>query len=179
MKCEDCIHYNKSSSNLCKKWILPLERDEKPCKHFEPKEDSWADIILQKDDAKQLIEQLSHTPILDDEIRKAMEEDMSEVGVEIIKTEEAKENGIKYLNINASNSEVERNPDIVRLCADARILEYVKRKTGHWILDETDNSITCNKCGCLIWANDISNGDAHYCPNCGARMVEPQESEGV
>jgi len=45
-----------------------------------------------------------------------------------------------------------------------------KSKTGHWILDETDNSITCDKCGCLIWANDISNGDAHYCPNCGAEM---------
>ena len=44
-------------------------------------------------------------------------------------------------------------------------------KTGHWILDETDNSITCDKCGCLIWANDISNGEAHYCPNCGAKMV--------
>ena len=51
------------------------------------------------------------------------------------------------------------------------------RPRGHWILDETDNSITCDKCGCLIWANDISNGDAYYCPNCGAKMVEPQESE--
>ena len=30
-------------------------------------------------------------------------------------------------------------------------------RKGHWILDETDNSITCDKCGCLIWANDISN----------------------
>ena len=52
------------------------------------------------------------------------------------------------------------------------------QKTGHWILDETDNSITCNKCGCLIWANDISNGEAYYCPNCGFRMVEQKESEG-
>lgn len=43
-------------------------------------------------------------------------------------------------------------------------------KMGHWILDETDNSITCDKCGCLIWANDISNGEAHYCTNCGAEM---------
>ena len=51
------------------------------------------------------------------------------------------------------------------------------RLRGHWILDETDNSITCDKCGCLIWANDISNGEAYYCPNCGAKMVEPQESE--
>ena len=54
------------------------------------------------------------------------EEDMSEVGVEIVKTEEAEKSGIKYLNINVSNSEVERKPDIVRLCADAGILEYVK-----------------------------------------------------
>jgi PHP family Zn ribbon phosphoesterase len=60
---------------------------------------------------------------------KAESEDMSEVGVEIIKTEEIKENGIKHLNINVSNDEVERNPDIVRLCADAGILEYVKPKT--------------------------------------------------
>lgn len=51
-----------------------------------------------------------------------------------------------------------------------------KSKTGHWILDETDNSITCDKCGCLIWANDISNGDAHYCPNCGAKM-ESEDKE--
>lgn len=51
---------------------------------------------------------------------------MNEVGVEIVKTEETEESGIKYLNINVSNSEVERKPDIVRLCADAGILEYVK-----------------------------------------------------
>ena len=51
---------------------------------------------------------------------------MNEVGVEIVKTEETEKSGIKYLNINVSNSEVERNPDIVRLCADAGILEYVK-----------------------------------------------------
>lgn len=50
-------------------------------------------------------------------------------------------------------------------------------KTGHWILDETDNSITCDKCGCLIWANDISNGEAYYCPNCGARMAESEDKE--
>lgn len=43
-----------------------------------------------------------------------------------------------------------------------------KIKTGRWILDETDNSITCDKCGCLIWANDINNGEAYYCPNCGS-----------
>ena len=55
---------------------------------------------------------------------------MKEVGVEIIKTEETEEkSGTKYLNINVSNSEVERNPDVVRLCSDVGILEYVKPKT--------------------------------------------------
>jgi hypothetical protein len=58
------------------------------------------------------------------------EEDiMNEVGIEIIKTEENEKSGKKYLNINVSNSEVERNPDIVRLCSDVGILEYVKLKT--------------------------------------------------
>lgn len=53
---------------------------------------------------------------------------MSEVGVEIVKTEETKEGRTKYFNINVSNSEVERNPDIVRLYSDAGTLEYVKPK---------------------------------------------------
>lgn len=46
--------------------------------------------------------------------------------VEIVKTEVDMKN-IKYLNINVSNSEVERDPDIVRLCSDVGILEYVKK----------------------------------------------------
>ena len=52
---------------------------------------------------------------------------MSEVGVEIVKTDETEENKIKYLNINVSNSEVERNPDVVRLHSDAGTLEYIKQ----------------------------------------------------
>ena len=113
---------------------------------------------------------------------------MSEVGVEIVKTEEAKESGIKYLNINVSNSEVERNPDIVRLCADAGILEYVKPKTGHWSrkikVDAYDIAgvktwgikCQCDRCDfTTIVVEDF--GYYKYCPNCGCRMVEPQESE--
>ena len=65
---------------------------------------------------------------------------MSEVGVEIVKTEETEKNRIKYLNINVSNSEVERNPDVVRICADAGILEYVKLSgdaiSRHAVLNE-------------------------------------------
>lgn len=98
---------------------------------------------------------------------------MSEVGVEIVNTEENEESGIKYLNINVSNDEVKRNPDIVRLCADAGILEYVKPKTGHWIehpheagMNWEYSKYECSECH--VWADD----DSDYCPNCGAKMEE-------
>lgn len=95
------------------------------------------------------------------------------VGVGIVKTEEVEESGIKYLNINVSDDEVERNPDIVRICADAGILEYVKSKTGRWLYQKgyIPYKWKCNQCSAKF--QTYSN----YCPYCGARMVEPQESE--
>lgn len=50
-------------------------------------------------------------------------------------------------------------------------------KMGHWVLDESDNSLTCDRCGCLIWASDIHHGEAYYCPNCGCRMGSEGENE--
>ena len=109
---------------------------------------------------------------------------MSELGVEIVNTEETQKSGIKYLNINVSNSEVERDPDIVRLCADAGILEYVKPKTGHWINAKVgklfpSNDFKCSECGNILDFNGVNcgRGDANYCPNCGAKMVDSQERE--
>ena len=60
------------------------------------------------------------------------------------------------------------------------ILEIVKtvvpeREKGEWILDETDNSIECNKCLCQIYPNDIFYGEPHFCPNCGADMRGKQQ----
>lgn len=51
-----------------------------------------------------------------------------------------------------------------------------KAKTGRWIEKDTDTFYDvmlykCDKCG------DISMENGNYCSNCGARMVEPQESE--
>ena len=46
-------------------------------------------------------------------------------------------------------------------------------KTGHWI--DTDNYYQrwkCSECGC-----HTRDAVPPFCPNCGARMVEPQESE--
>lgn len=43
---------------------------------------------------------------------------------------------------------------------------------GHWNIIG-HNCIKCNQCG---FERDYYN-QSKYCPNCGARMVEPQESE--
>lgn len=44
-------------------------------------------------------------------------------------------------------------------------------KIGHWI--DGFGGSKCSECGCL------EAGHSDYCPNCGANMVEPHESEEV
>lgn len=58
-----------------------------------------------------------------------------------------------------------------------KALEQEPRR-GHWIkvhpLQENDEGdYMCSECRCggLVWKPTT------YCPNCGCRMVEPQESE--
>lgn len=55
-------------------------------------------------------------------------------------------------------------------------------KTGHWIgIDEEPHEdYECNRCGYVVstyTANIEPHTEYKYCPNCGARMIEPQESE--
>lgn len=57
-----------------------------------------------------------------------------------------------------------------------------KPKIGHWIGDKAYP--ICPKCNCNIIVEYISYSDyaemykpMKYCPNCGCRMIEPQESE--
>ena len=57
-----------------------------------------------------------------------------------------------------------------------------KEQTGHWIgIDEEPHEdYECDKCGYVVstyTANIEPHTEYKYCPNCGARMVEPQESE--
>ena len=50
-------------------------------------------------------------------------------------------------------------------------------RTGHWI-DMTSGyafNDKCSKCGYIVNIQFID--EYKYCPNCGCRMVEPQESE--
>lgn len=52
-------------------------------------------------------------------------------------------------------------------------------KTGHWIVHEKPNGIRYLECSCCnIWYLNEHLLRNSYCPNCGAKMVEPQESEG-
>ena len=58
-------------------------------------------------------------------------------------------------------------------------------KTGYWIgidgkpshLQDgmTTGSVWCSECGKWLTASDEYSCDGKYCPNCGAKMVEPQE----
>lgn len=61
-----------------------------------------------------------------------------------------------------------------------RILE-IEQKTGHWIMTSdyytgaygTIDYVKCSCCG----KDSLEEGN--FCPNCGAKMVEPKESDVV
>jgi Zn finger protein HypA/HybF involved in hydrogenase expression len=51
-----------------------------------------------------------------------------------------------------------------------------QQKSGKWIRIDKDKC-KCDQCEVISFIAMYPNGDANYCPNCGAKMVEPQESE--
>ena len=68
-------------------------------------------------------------------------------------------------------------------------LEYIRNmpsvnpqpKTGHWIkmllTDMSDIAGQCSECGFIHKFIGGHTAQYNYCPNCGAKMIEPQESE--
>ena len=71
---------------------------------------------------------------------------------------------------------------IARLRDKLSKLPFVtKEKTGHWI--KVTNGRGGHECDlCHEYAPSYRSGDEYltkYCPNCGAKMVEPQESEKI
>ena len=65
-----------------------------------------------------------------------------------------------------------------KIVEDIKTLPSVtpKEKTAAWVpTDEEPHEVyECNVCGWLLYDED--RADFNYCPNCGAKMVEPQES---
>lgn len=53
---------------------------------------------------------------------------------------------------------------------------YPKIKIGHWI-HLKHNKGKCSECHDVVLIAQMY-GNANYCPNCGAKMIEPQESKG-
>ena len=51
MTCQDCKHYNDKPHNLCKKWIMPLDRDNEPCELFEPTQNNVGNALDALDDS--------------------------------------------------------------------------------------------------------------------------------
>ena len=82
--------------------------------------------------------------------------------------------GMKYLNPK-NDTEKDRNEALDMAISALSENKAEDRPKGEWILDETDNSVECNKCLCQIYPNDISYGEPHFCPNCGADMREVSE----
>lgn len=68
----------------------------------------------------------------------------------------------------------------LKLKTMVRDIPSAETKTGHWIMThdyftgayESIYYVKCSICG----EDSLEAGD--YCPNCGAKMIEPQESEG-
>jgi len=70
--------------------------------------------------------------------------------------------------------------DVVKCIKGMPSVKPQEPKTGHWIGDKAYP--ICPKCNCNVIERYISCSDyaemykpMKYCPNCGAKMVEPQE----
>ena len=122
---------------------------------------------------------------------------------EIIKALEPCEDAISRQAVLALITEYQKGFDAVmniggkvsmeELADDIKLLNSSvtpQPKTGHWIQPQQDDGMSdpiyyqvrCSKCGFDLdpqtWHMELHQYDADkYCPRCGAKMIEPQESE--
>ncbi len=83
------------------------------------------------------------------------------------------------------------NADMVSACNLAIKTLEQEPKTGHWIShrEHCENLGVmpsglgayewCSNCDCGIDVREWHRNNYNFCPNCGAKMVEPQESENA
>ena len=104
------------------------------------------------------------------------------LGVDCISREQAlrelKESAEHHANDSREEVLLRRDRDIIRNLPS--VMPQIP-KTGHWIklpLIEAGQTYSheCSLCGRRILATDVGLSEFPYC-HCGAKMVEPQESE--
>lgn len=83
------------------------------------------------------------------------------------------------LDIIHANSDLDGNDAVVWIEKDIKSLPSVTQKTGRWIESNGVGLFICSECTEPIYPMPTCMGKPlmKYCPNCGCRMVEPQESE--
>ena len=70
--------------------------------------------------------------------------------------------------------------DAVQLLRELPSVNPQEPKTGRWIINEDEENTVHGHCSVCGWKAHYYEDDIigmPYCPNCGAKMVEPQESE--
>lgn len=68
--------------------------------------------------------------------------------------------------------------DVEQVCKWIDALPSVTQKSGEWIVHEKPHGIRYLECPyCNIWYLNEHLIRNSYCPNCGARMIDSQESE--
>lgn len=50
-------------------------------------------------------------------------------------------------------------------------------KLGRWIESNDKDFYRCSECGCYWEKDEVKYCNIDFCPNCGAKMFDPQESE--
>ena len=82
------------------------------------------------------------------------------------------------------------NGNYESVCKAINEISPAEPKTGHWIghrehcenLGVTPSGLGayewCSNCGCGIDVKEWHRNNYNYCPNCGTKMVEPQERSG-
>ena len=116
-------------------------------------------------------------------VHKFSEEVVSMVSsIELKERADMTEDEQKYQTLKANYEKLQRKANM-NACEEKRLAakidyyerriasgELVERKHGHWIEDYDEwGGYRCSEC------NEFNADKGNYCPNCGAKMVEPKE----